>query len=85
MKKLKATSVLDCEVLLAEVLGGAKYVERYLEIYKEKAKPYAIIRPKGGYIPNIPWKQVQRRVREMGGSWKRFERIWVVPLVEKSS
>lgn len=79
----KPTSVLDCEVLLAEVLGGVKYVERYVEVYKEKGKPNVIIRPKGGYIPNTAWKLIQRRVKKMGGSWKRFERIWVVPLVEK--
>jgi len=79
----KPTSEIDVECLLSEALGGVKYVKRYLEIYKEKGKPNVIIRPRGGYIPNIPWKLVQRRVREMGGSWKRYERLWLIPLVEE--
>jgi len=81
--KVKPQTILDCEVILSEALGDAKQVERYLEIYKEKGRPTAIIKPKLRYTPNTIWKLIHKKVREMDGHWRRVEGIWTVPLVEK--
>jgi len=76
--KVKPTSSLDVEVLLSEALGTTK-IDSYVDIYKEKRKPVALVKPKKR-LRGTMWSQINSKVKEWGGTWRRREQLWDVPL-----
>jgi len=82
MNMAKPTSTLDVEVLLSEAVGGIRRLERLVEVYKEKGKPNALVKPKGRLKPE-DWNRLNKAVQRMGGQWKQKEALWIIPLERK--
>jgi hypothetical protein len=80
----KPTSVVDIEVILSSRLGDVRTVEKYVSVIQEKGGENAIVKAKG-VLPYQTWLQINKAVREMGGSYKRRENLWLVPLNRKAN
>lgn len=78
----KATSVVDVEVILSAKVGDVKTLVKHVEVKQEKGGENAIVQLKG-VLPYHVWLQINKAVREMGGSYKRRENLWLVPLQKK--
>ncbi len=74
----KPASAKDVETLLCEKLGSL-VVETYIKVYHERNGVNVIVKPKVD-LPYWIWLLIHRTVRKMGGSYKRRERLWLVPL-----
>lgn len=75
---MKPQTTTDVEVLLSEALGTTK-IDSYIDTYKEKGKPVALVKPKRRLRRTI-WSQIHKKVKEWGGKWKALDRMWEVPL-----
>jgi hypothetical protein len=80
----RPTSVVDIEVILSSRLGDVRTVEKYVSIIQEKGGENAIVKAKG-VLPYQTWLQINKAVREMGGSYKRRENLWLIPLNNKAN
>jgi hypothetical protein len=78
----RPTSAVDVEVLLSAKVGGIRAVEKYVSVLQEKDGENAIVKAKG-VLPYQTWRSINKAVREMGGSYKRHENLWLVPLNKK--
>ena len=76
---MKATSVLDVEVLLCETVGGVRTLNSLVNVAQEKGKPNALVSLRR-YLRSDVWILIHNRVKEMGGRWSRKQRLWIVPL-----
>jgi len=74
---LKPTSDVDVEVLLSEVVGGAKKLTSLVEIFEEEGN--CVVKPKQR-IARMVWVQINNKVREWSGKWDRKMQAWTVPL-----
>jgi hypothetical protein len=81
---MKPTSTVDVEVILSSRLGDVRTVEKFVQIIQEKGGENAIVKAKG-VLPYQTWLQINKAVREMGGSYKRRENLWLVPLNRKTN
>ena len=81
---MKPTSTVDVEVILSSRLGDVRTVEKFVQIIQEKGGENAIVKAKG-VLPYQTWLQINKAVREMGGSYKRRENLWLVPLNRKAN
>lgn len=79
---MEVTSDLDVEVLLSDIIGDAKTVNRHVQIFEEKNHANCLIKPKG-VIPKTIWLLINNKVKEWRGRWSRKERVWTVPLHKK--
>lgn len=75
---VKPTTSMDVEVLLSEALDTTK-IDSYLDIYKEKGKPVALVKPKKRLARTV-WMQIHSKVHEWDGKWRRAQQLWDVPL-----
>jgi len=75
---MKPQTSTDVEVLLSEALATTK-IDSYVDIYKEKGKPFALVKPKRRLSRTI-WMEINSKAREWGGGWKIKEQLWRVPL-----
>ena len=75
---MKPVTTTDVEVLLSEALGTTK-IDSYVDIYKEKGKPVALVKPKRR-IPRTIWSQINKKIHEWNGTWRRSQQLWDVPL-----
>jgi hypothetical protein len=80
----KPTSTVDIEVLLSAKLGDVRTVEKYVSVIQEKDGENAIVKAKGP-VPYQTWRSINKVVREMGGSYKRRENLWLIPLNNKAN
>jgi hypothetical protein len=78
----KPTSTLDVEVLLSDAVGGIRHLEKLVEVYEEKGKPNALVKPKGK-LRLEDWNRLNKAVQRMGGQWKQKEALWIIPLERK--
>lgn len=76
---VKPTSTVDVEVILSEKVGGVKNLQKLVEIKQEKGGENAIVMPKS-YLRYDSWLKINRAVYQMGGTYKRKENLWLVPL-----
>lgn len=76
----KLTSEVDVEVLLSDVVGGARKLASLVEIFEEQGSCH--IKPKR-CVPGGVWTEINRKVKEWNGVWSRKERSWIVLLDEK--
>jgi hypothetical protein len=81
---VKPTSTTDVEVILSGRLGDVRTVEKYVCVLQEKGGENAIVKAKG-VLPYQTWLQINKAVREMGGSYKRRENLWLIPLNNKAN
>ena len=79
---MKPTTSTDVEVLLSEALGTTK-LDSYVDIYKEKGKPVVLIKPKRRLRSTV-WNQIDKKIREWNGTWRRSQQLWDVPLNESA-
>jgi hypothetical protein len=80
----KPTSTVDIEVLLSAKLGDVRTVEKHVQIIQEKGGENAIVKA-NGILPYQTWHLINKAVREMGGTYKRGENLWIVPLNRKAN
>jgi len=76
---MKPADSLAVKLALSEVLGDIKKVSDYVEVYKEKDKKTALIKPHK-WMPVLVWRLIQNKVKELGGHWSKKQRLWEVPL-----
>jgi methylmalonyl-CoA mutase cobalamin-binding subunit len=81
---MKPTSTVDVEVILSSRLGDVRTVEKFVQVIQEKGGENAIVKAKG-VLPYQTWLQINKAVREMGGSYKRRENLWLIPLNNKAN
>jgi hypothetical protein len=79
---VKPTSTVDVEVLLSAKLGDVRTVEKHVQIIQEKGGENGIVKAKG-VLPYQTWHLISKAVREMGGTYKRREGLWLIPLNKK--
>jgi hypothetical protein len=75
-------STVDVEVILSSRLGDVRTVEKYVSVLQEKGGENAIVQAKG-VLPYQVWLSINKAVHEMGGTYKRRENLWLVPLNKK--
>jgi hypothetical protein len=80
----RPTSVVDVEVILSSRLGDVRTVEKDVQIFEEKGGENAIVKAKG-VLPYQTWHLISKAVREMGGTYKRREGLWLVPLNRRAN
>lgn len=73
---MKPTTSTDVEVLLSEALNTTK-LDSYVDIFKEKGKPTVLVKPKRR-IPRSIWSQINTKIHEWNGTWRRSQQLWEV-------
>ncbi len=79
---MKPQTTTDVEVLLSEVIGGAKKLTSLVDIYKEKGKRCCLVKPRK-YLSHMVWCQIHKKIKEWGGKWRRAQQLWDIPLNER--
>jgi hypothetical protein len=75
---VKPTSTVDVEVILTARLGGTAV--KYVTVQEDGEN--AVVKAKG-VLPYTVWLSINKAAREMGGTYKRRENLWLIPLNKK--
>jgi len=81
VRLLATLTVVDVQAALSNVLDGAKNVEKYVHLFKEKSKSICLIKI-NDHIPNFTFRIIHKCVKNLGGKYCRDQRLWEVPLHE---
>lgn len=71
------STISDVETALLKVVSAQQLLN--LKFFQEKGKANALVvvtKP----VSRIIWVRINRKVRDLGGKWKKRERLWIVPL-----
>jgi hypothetical protein len=75
---MKAKDTIEVEKLLSEA-AGPDQIRQYVRIYKLSRHKKALVRP-SMQTPNLIWRMIHHKVKELGGCWSRTQELWEVPL-----
>jgi len=75
---MKPKDTIEVGKLLIKA-AGADQVSQYVRIYKLSRHKTALVRPRDS-IPNLVWRLIHQKVKDIGGCWSLTQELWEVPL-----